>query len=86
MVAFDLVEFALERELGSLHGSVAETLRLEEDVTLLDEDGSNAAVRFTDVAVSLIILIQDRLLACCTYGRIVAPSRMRTGRSRPVQS
>lgn len=86
MVESDLVEFALESKLESLQGSVAETLRLDKDVTLLDEDELKAAVRLTDVAVSLILLKQDRPLARCTYGRIAAPPRMEYGRSRPVQS
>ena len=86
MVEFDLAEFALRTKLGSLQGGVAETLRLDKDVTLLVEDESKAAVRLTVVAVSLILLTQDRPLARCTDGRIAAPSRMIYERSRPVQS
>ena len=59
MVRFDAVKFALESRLESFQGSVAETLRLDQEVTLLDEDALNAEVRLTDVTVSKRILRQD---------------------------
>ena len=59
MVRFDAVELAPESGLEYFQGSVVETLRLDQEVTLVDEDALNAAVRLTEVAVSKRFLIQN---------------------------
>lgn len=59
MVRFDAVELAPESGLESFQGSVVETLRLDQEVTLFDEDTLNAAVILTEVTVSKRLLIQN---------------------------